>query len=305
MAQEKQKLTGMTRDQTTGEAREARRPSALCFVNVAVTSSRAVPVRNAEQERSIRAHVMRAHLQQKAKPSRSRNTSSALLQLSDHLNQFRLPSRRDHKRSHHRSQKLSSDKHALTSESAHTRMKPVAPKHHQSLHELLLARSLGSGTLSTVPSPIDTSTPGTLSLLEYYHTSFWDNSIACNPEGKWLSVAVSDSAMLHATLCLVAIHKFQSRGGPQTNSYFWHRGEAMRLISKNLADPAHATSDATIAAVSILSSSDNSVSLPNYIHSPSTIPKFVVSRQQTYMQPVPTTARYSFFYSQTIRWLFQ
>ena len=76
-----------------------------------------------------------------------------------------------------------------------------------------------------------------------------------------MSVAISDPAMFHATLCLVALHKVQTRGGPpQSKSYFWHRGEAMRLISQNLADPEKATSDATIGAVSILSASDNSVS---------------------------------------------
>lgn len=36
-------------------------------------------------------------------------------------------------------------------------------------------------------------------------------------------------------------------------------GEAIRLISHNLADPGQATSDATIGAVAILSASDNSV----------------------------------------------
>ena len=269
--------------------------STLHFVDVTVTSSRAVPVRNPEQERSIRAHVMRDYLQQKAKSPKSRNTSSALSRLSDHVNRFRLPSRPDHKRSRHGSKKLNSDQHAST-------LKPVVPKSHQSLHEVVLARSLANDTLPAVPSPINISTPGTLSLLEYYHTSFWDNSLACNPEGKWLSVAVSDSAVLHATLSLVAIHRFQTSGGPQTNSYLWHRGEAMRLVSKSLADPAHATSDATIGAVSILSTSDNSVSLPRDRQFPLIAPKFEVSGQKSQMQPVRTSTCYFLFSDETVRW---
>ena len=248
---------GMTGDQSTGEVREASQLSTLHFVDVAVNSSGAAPARKPDQERGIRAHVMRNYIQKKAKSSKSRNTSSALSTLSDHINRFRLTSRRDRKRSRYVSRRLDFNKRTST-------LKPIVPKSHQSLHQIVVARPLANNTLSAVPSPIDTSTPGTLSLLEYYHTSFWDNSLACNPEGKWLSVAVSDSAVLHATLSLVAIHKFQTRGGPQTNSYLWHRGAAMRLVSKNLADLAHATSDGTIAAVSILSSSDNRVSLHEY-----------------------------------------
>ena len=74
-----------------------------------------------------------------------------------------------------------------------------------------------------------------------------------------MSVAISDPAMSHATLCLVALQKAQTCRGPQANAYFWHPGEAIRLICHNLADPGQATSDATIGAVAILSASDNGV----------------------------------------------
>lgn len=104
-----------------------------------------------------------------------------------------------------------------------------------------------------------------MTLLEYYHTSFWANSLAVNPEGKWMSVALSDPAMLHATLCLVALHKFQTHGIPLANSYYFHRGEAMRMITTRLSDPKNATSDNTIGAIAILSTSDNTVSWPEEI----------------------------------------
>ena len=80
-----------------------------------------------------------------------------------------------------------------------------------------------------------------------------------NLEGEKVPVAISDPTMFHATLCLVALHKAQTCRGPQANAHFWHRGEALRLISHNLANPGQATSDATIGAVAILSTSDNSV----------------------------------------------
>ena len=232
------------------------------FVNLAVNPSKAhLSVRNAEEERSIRAHVMKDYLQRKVKSSKPAVTSPAVSTLSDHLGRFRLPKRRKRTRSSHGTKEVGADERTSTSASAPTKMIAIMPKDHQSLRDVVLARSLANKVLCIVPSPIDTLTPETLALLEYYHTSFWDNSLAVNPEGKWMSVAISDPAMFHATLCLVALHKVQTRGGPQVTSYFWHRGEAIRLISQLLADPGQATSDATIGAVAVLSASDNSVSL--------------------------------------------
>ena len=94
------------------------------------------------------------------------------------------------------------------------------PKARQNLCEGVFARSLVNDILYNVHSPIETTTPGTLDLLEFYHTSFWDNSSAVNPEGQWQSVALSDPAVLHETLCLVAQHKTQTWGGLEAKSYF-------------------------------------------------------------------------------------
>ena len=264
MAHEQHGISGEPRGQTTTEKARKRRqqPAALRFVNVAVTPSRAhLAVRDAQEERYIRAHVMKDYLRQKRKSSKPGDTSPATSKLSDHLNQFRLPTRGKRKRSRGGREEDGSDERTSTSASAPTKMRAIMPKGHRSSRDVVSPVSLANSILCSFPSPMYTSPPGTLALLEYYYRSFWDNSLAVNPEGKWMSVAISDPAMFHATLCLVALHKIQTYGGPQANAYFWHRGEAMRLISHNLADLGQATSDATIGAVAILSASDNSVSL--------------------------------------------
>ena len=248
---------------------QSKQPLTLEFINVIKTPTRAhLSVQTAEEARRIRAHVMKDYLQQRKRSSESRIKSPAASNLSDHLTRFRLSSAQDRKQPRSGAKEITPSEHSSTSESALKEMRALMPRDHQSLHEVVLARSLANNVSYKIPSPIDVSTPGTLALLEYYHTSFWDNSIAVNPEGKWMSVAISDSALLHALLCLVALHKFQTLGEPHSDSYFWHRGEAMRLVSKNLADPDFATSDANITAVSILSSSDNSVSIPIFLRSP-------------------------------------
>ncbi|KAL8790887.1 MAG: hypothetical protein Q9195_006159 [Heterodermia aff. obscurata] len=247
----------MTERQAVEEVRVWKQPSTLHFINVEVVSPPGhLTVRNAEEERSIRAHVMKDYLRQKGQILQPGKTLAAVPKLSDHLIRFRLPARQSRKRSRRGTKEA-----GLVS--VRTKMRDIVSRDHQTLREAVLAKSLADEVLHGVHSLIDISTPGTLALLEYYHTSYWDNSLAVNPEGQWLSVAISDAAMLHATLCLVALHKDQMHGVPPTNPYFWHRGEAMRLILKNLADPAHAICDATLAAVAILSASDNSTHLPS------------------------------------------
>ena len=261
MACVRHSISSIAEAQTTEERGDRILTQKLRFINLGVTAPPAqLPIRNAGKEKNIRAHVMKNYLQQKAKASKTRNTLPAASKLSDHLIQFRLHSRRSRKGARRGTNEVKSDENVSTSTSNPIKMRAIMPKYHQNLREAVLARSLTDDMLCSIPPPINTSTPGTLALLEYYHTSFWDNSLACNPEGKWISVAISDPAMLHATLCLVALHKFQTRGEQEAKSYFWHRGEAIRLISESLTDPGHAASDATIGAVAVLSASDNSVS---------------------------------------------
>ena len=210
-----------------------------------------------EDERVITTHVTRSNVRQSSDPGNPRDTSRSPAKFSDHLNRFRLVARKGPKRVR-RSERVSSDR--LDSTTGTPQRRPILPKGPQILSQITLARSLADHRLHSRPLPIDISTPGTLSLLEYYHTSFWDNSIANNPEGKWMTVATCHPALLHATLCVVALHKVQIHGRVHAPLYLWHRGEAIRLISQKLARHEHATSDATLAAVATLSSADNSVS---------------------------------------------
>lgn len=157
---------------------------------------------DAHEERYIRAHVMKDYLRQKRKSSKPGDTSPAASKLSDHLIQYR------------------SDALTSTSAPAPRKMRVVMLKDRQGLRDVVSPRSLADSILCDFPSPINTSPPGTLALLEYYHHSFSDNSLAANLERKWMSVAISDPAMSHATLCLVALQKAQTCRGPQANAYF-------------------------------------------------------------------------------------
>ena len=262
MPLEERKISSEPGAQTSKKAKKRRQDPKFFFVNVAVTPSRAhIPVRDAQKERYIRAHVMKDYLQKNLGPPKPSITSPDISQLSEHLIQFSLPSRQKQQQSRRRSKKVDSDERALTSASVPKRMRAIIPKLQQSLPDVALAKALAENLLCKFPSTINTSTPGTMTLLEYYYHSFWDNSLAVNPEGQWMSTAISDPVMFHSTLCLVALHKTQASDGPQARSYLWHRGEAIHRISQNLADPGQATSDATIGAVALLSASDNSVSL--------------------------------------------
>lgn len=231
------------------EVENPKQAASLHFVDFAFTSARAarLPVRNAKEERSIKAHVMKDYFRQKTQPPKPRSFPAVALQLSGHVTRFRLPSQQ-------RSQKQSCSKV--------TPLRPIRSKAHPSSPELALTVPLAKEPLRNLPPlPINNaSRPDTLALLEHYHTLYWDNSLAVNPEGKWMSTALSDGAMLHATLALVALHKIQTCGVARADLYFWHRGEAIRLISQHLADPGKTTSDATLGAVAVLSVSDNNVS---------------------------------------------
>lgn len=109
-----------------------------------------------------------------------------------------------------------------TSASSSVEPRRIMPKPHQSIDELVLARSLADNMNHSFSLHISTPTPGTSALLEYYNTSYWDNSLANNPEGVWLSIASSNPAMFHSTLCVVALQKTQIYGDAHAkSSYLW------------------------------------------------------------------------------------
>jgi hypothetical protein len=227
---------------------EAPGITSLRFVTVTAKSLRQHRSEvNTDEARHVRSHVMKDYLRRQH-DTHKRKSLPPVSTLSAHIGRFRLSSRptRDGTR-HSGETRRSAPSHRVKSA---TRM--LVPKDPR----LQIRDPL------VMPLPIDTTTPGTMTLLEYYHTAFWSNSLAVNPEGKWLSVALSDPATLHATLCLVALHKYQNNREPLTNSYFFHRGEAMRLITTRLNETVNATSDDTIAAIAILSTSDNTLAWP-------------------------------------------
>jgi hypothetical protein len=104
---------------------------------------------------------------------------------------------------------------------------------------------------------VDLSDSDSQNLLQYYRTAFWANSYACNPEARWISVALMDPAIIHATLSLVAIHRRDCFSIDLSKVYFKHRGEAMKIVVRRLSNLKESLSDETIGAVALLSSSDN------------------------------------------------
>lgn len=77
------------------------------------------------------------------------------------------------------------------------------------------------------------------------------NSVAVNPEGSWLSFALTDAALLHATLSLVAYHYDITHGRDESLDCLYQKGEAIRKMNQRLGDSHWQFSDTTIATVSL------------------------------------------------------
>lgn len=74
------------------------------------------------------------------------------------------------------------------------------------------------------------------------------------PESQMFAWAVSDAALLHATLVLAAKHWIFLGGSRRLIEYtlYQHKTETIRLVNERLADPVAAVSDGTVGAVGIL-----------------------------------------------------
>lgn len=91
------------------------------------------------------------------------------------------------------------------------------------------------------------------------HHDFTQNSIAVNPEGGYFDLAVSHTALFHATLALVALHlnltKYSSAAQHAGTTYeqeVFHQASAVHEIHQHLAGSITSQSDHLITAVSIL-----------------------------------------------------
>ena len=80
---------------------------------------------------------------------------------------------------------------------------------------------------------------------------------AVNPNGEWSIFFIADPAMVHAKLSLVAMHLADRTTGEITPAQIYHRGQAMRIVERRLAQDPDAVSESTIGAIALLASLDN------------------------------------------------
>ncbi|KAK5056213.1 hypothetical protein LTR84_012766 [Exophiala bonariae] len=212
---------------------------------VTITGPGSMPRADSDGHQSLRSLVMQSYARHKNDPNWKFSPASISTDIKTHVTRFKTAKR---------SKPLKRSKRRKKADS--TRNNPVRLRHIASATSALSAHDLDTvdpfQTLS-----IDLSESETLSLLQYYHVSFTANSYACNPEGLWFSTALMDTAILHATLALVAIHWRDTASTDTSKLYLKHRGEAMNIIVRRLSVADQAVSEATIGAVALLSSSDN------------------------------------------------
>jgi hypothetical protein len=84
------------------------------------------------------------------------------------------------------------------------------------------------------------------------NTGFITNAFAINYDDAWKPFSTTDSALLHATLCLVAQHGDLVRGIADSSANLFHKGEVMRLMNTRLLDELHKVTDADITSVALL-----------------------------------------------------
>lgn len=82
------------------------------------------------------------------------------------------------------------------------------------------------------------------------HHAFRQNSLAINVEGEWLAFAMSDSALTHAQLGLIALTLDIDSSNNQ--AYVYHTNAALRLIRKKIEHAPSKPDDQLIGAVATL-----------------------------------------------------
>ncbi|ETI22708.1 hypothetical protein G647_06784 [Cladophialophora carrionii CBS 160.54] len=223
---------------------------------VAVRGQKSRSSSDKKDRSSVRAFVMRDYLRQKSDPTWSFTPAKVADQMRSHISRFRTTRITSAAGPRKRKMAMALERRA---EKRTRTQRPLIPapvgvdersSTRSSLHDLDM-------TDPFCTLEVDLSGSDSQNLLQYYHTGFWANSYACNPEARWISVALMDPAIIHATLSLVAIHRRDCFSIDLSNVYFKHRGEAMRIVARRLSNLKESLSYGTIGAVALLSSSDN------------------------------------------------
>jgi hypothetical protein len=84
------------------------------------------------------------------------------------------------------------------------------------------------------------------------NTGFTVNAFAVNYDDKWKPFSISDAALLHAILCLVAQHEDLLRGADDSSTSLYHKGQVMTLINQRLKDDPQNVTDASVTAIALL-----------------------------------------------------
>jgi hypothetical protein len=83
-------------------------------------------------------------------------------------------------------------------------------------------------------------------------TVFNFTNMPVNLKEEWLRFAVTDDALLHATLIISAFHVALLRGKTFSVDAFRHQTKLVRVLNNRLSDSALSCSDSTILAISCL-----------------------------------------------------
>ena len=241
--------------------------------------------RDAAEKKSIRVHVMQDFLRHRKEPE-AKHTRTASTDAHVHIGRFRLAKPPTSKRklalpsttsapaamerSYHDEEnldpklfwdkQLSEEDPAASAQEINLEIDALPPPR---LPTMMLRNSNRGDPFLRLP--ID-ATIETHETLEYYYTSFWENSLAVNPDGKYFSVAVSDPALFHASMSLVTQHEAATRGTPLSAQYYAHRGAAIHIISTRIGHPVESISDVTIGTVAILASADTCADISSNAH---------------------------------------
>ncbi|KIW32435.1 uncharacterized protein PV07_03984 [Cladophialophora immunda] len=229
---------------------------------VAVSGQKSHPTTDKKERSSVRAFVMRDYLRQKSDPTSKFTPANVGERMTSHISRFRSTRPSSTVKPRKRRTVATRDRGSGGKPRSQRTLVPALPASNEErsrnsrLHDLDALDPFG--TLD-----VDLKESQTQSLLQYYQTSFWANSFACNPEARWISVALMDPAIIHATLSLVAIHRRDRFSIDLSKVYFKHRGEAMQIVARRLNNLQESLSDETIGAVALLSSSDNHFEWPS------------------------------------------